>query len=110
MEREFRVQGTENGFHDLFHTGVQGLTLADLRRLRVPRIVVWGQHDTVDDLKAGRTSAQALGVKLIVIPRAGHLSMLDEPRRSRRRSGRSRPGSNGRRRAVENALARESRT
>lgn len=79
FERPFRVDGTENGFHDLFHTGVQGLSLADLRRLRVPRIVVWGQHDTVDDIKAGRTSAQALGVKLIVIPRAGHLSMLGEP-------------------------------
>jgi pimeloyl-ACP methyl ester carboxylesterase len=78
-EREFRVQGTEKGFHDLFSGGVQGLTLADLSRLRVPRIVVWGQHDTVDDLKAGRISAQALGVKLTVIPRAGHLSMLDEP-------------------------------
>jgi pimeloyl-ACP methyl ester carboxylesterase len=79
FERPFRVQGSENGFHDLFRGGVQGLTLADLRRLRVPRIVVWGQHDTVDDIKAGRTSAQALGVKLTVIPRAGHLSMLGEP-------------------------------
>jgi len=79
FERPFRVNGTENGFHDLFRGGVQGLTLADLARLRVPRIVVWGQHDTVDDLKAGRTSAQALGVRLIVIPRAGHLSMLVEP-------------------------------
>ena len=79
FERAFRVKGTEKGFHDLFRGGVQGLTLADLRRLKVPRIVVWGQHDTVDDIKAGRTSAQALGVRLIVIPRAGHLSMLDEP-------------------------------
>ena len=79
FERPFRVDGSENGFRDLFHTGVQGLTLADLGRLRVPRAVVWGQHDTVDDLKAGRTSAQALGVKLIEIPRAGHLSMLDDP-------------------------------
>jgi pimeloyl-ACP methyl ester carboxylesterase len=79
FERPFRVDGSENGFRDLFHTGVQGLTLADLGRLRAPRIVVWGQHDTVDDIKAGRTSAQALGVKLTVIPRAGHLSMLDEP-------------------------------
>ena len=79
FERPFRVRGTEKGFHDLFRGGVQGLTLADLRRLRVPRIVVWGQHDTVDDIKAGRTSAQALGVKLTVIPRAGHLSMLGEP-------------------------------
>ena len=79
FERAFRVQGTEKGFHDLFRGGVQGLTLGDLRRLNVPRIVVWGQHDTVDDIKAGRTSAQALGVKLTVIPRAGHLSMLDEP-------------------------------
>lgn len=78
-ERPFRVRGTEKGFHDLFRGGVQGVTLDDLRRLKVPRIVVWGQHDTVDDIKAGRTSAQALGVKLIVIPRAGHLSMLDEP-------------------------------
>jgi pimeloyl-ACP methyl ester carboxylesterase len=79
FERPFRVRGTEKGFHDLFRSGVQGLTLDDLRRLKVPRIVVWGQHDTVDDIKAGRTSAQALGVKLTVIPRAGHLSMLDEP-------------------------------
>ena len=79
FERAFRVQGTEKGFHDLFRVGVQGLTLGDLRRLKVPRIVAWGQHDTVDDIKAGRTSAQALGVKLTVIPRAGHLSMLDEP-------------------------------
>jgi pimeloyl-ACP methyl ester carboxylesterase len=79
FERAFRVKGTEKGFHDLFRGGVQGLTLDDLRRLKVPRIVVWGQHDTVDEIKAGRTSAQALGVKLIVIPRAGHLSMLGEP-------------------------------
>ena len=79
FERPFRVEGTEQGFHDLFHGGVQGLTLADLRRLKVPRIVVWGRHDTVDDLKAGRTSAQALGTKLIVIPLAGHLSMIDQP-------------------------------
>jgi pimeloyl-ACP methyl ester carboxylesterase len=79
FERPFRVNGTENGFHDLFRGGVQGLSLADLRRLKVPRIVVWGQHDTVDEIKAGRTSAEALGVKLIVIPRAGHLSMLGEP-------------------------------
>jgi pimeloyl-ACP methyl ester carboxylesterase len=79
FERPFRVDGTENGFHDLFRGGVQGLTLADLERLRVPRLVLWGQHDTVDDLKAGRTSARALGVKLIVIPRAGHLSMLGQP-------------------------------
>ena len=79
FKRPFRVRGTENGFHDLFRGGVQGLTLADLRRLKVPRIVVWGQHDTVDDITAGRTSAQTLGVHLTVIPRAGHLSMLDEP-------------------------------
>ena len=79
FERPFRVRGTEKGFHDLFRGGVQGLTLGDLRRLKVPRIVVWGQHDTVDDIKAGRTSAKALGVKLIAIPRAGHLSMLGQP-------------------------------
>jgi pimeloyl-ACP methyl ester carboxylesterase len=78
-ERAFRVRGTEQGFHDLFRGGVQGVTLADLRRLKVPRAVVWGQHDTVDEIKAGRTSAQALGVKLIVIPHAGHLSMLGQP-------------------------------
>jgi pimeloyl-ACP methyl ester carboxylesterase len=79
FERAFRVNGTEKGFHDLFRGGVQGLTLDDLRRLTVPRTVVWGQHDTVDEIKAGRTSAKALGVKLTVIPRAGHLSMLVEP-------------------------------
>jgi pimeloyl-ACP methyl ester carboxylesterase len=79
FERPFRVDGSERGFHDLFRTGIQGLTLADLGRLKVPRIVVWGEHDTVDGLKAGRASARALGVKVEVLPRAGHLSMLDEP-------------------------------
>jgi pimeloyl-ACP methyl ester carboxylesterase len=79
FERPFRVKGTEKGFHDLFRTGIQGLTLADLGHLKVPRLVVWGQKDSVDSLSAGRASARALGVGVTVIPKAGHLSMLDEP-------------------------------
>ena len=77
-QRPFRVSGSEQGFRGLLHS-TEGVSLDDLRRLRVPRIVVWGQHDTVDPLSAGRTSAQALGAKMVVIPRAGHLSMLGEP-------------------------------
>jgi pimeloyl-ACP methyl ester carboxylesterase len=42
-------------------------------------LVVWGQHDTVDSLTAGRASAGALRTQLRVLPGAGHLSMLGAP-------------------------------
>ncbi len=78
-KRQFRVDGTAHAFRQLAGSGHNGISLADLRRVHVPAVVAWGRYDTVDELSAGRTSARALRAPFIVIPRAGHLSMLGNP-------------------------------
>jgi pimeloyl-ACP methyl ester carboxylesterase len=79
-ERQFRVQGTANAFRHLFVGGGSGVSIDDLRRVRVPRLVVWGEYDTVDGVAAGRRTARALGTQFVLIRGAGHLSMLGRPR------------------------------
>jgi hypothetical protein len=59
--------------------GIQGYRLADLRDTHARALVIWGADDTVDELAAGRTSAQALDAPLVVLPKAPHLSMLVQP-------------------------------
>ena len=80
FERPFRVDGTEGALKKLAGGGVPGVSLESLRRLRVPRAVVWGAHDSVDSLASGRETARALGVPIVLVPNAGHLSMLANPR------------------------------
>ena len=48
--------------------------------MNVPRVVVWGAEDSVDSVAAGRTSAEALRSRFVLIPGSGHLSMLARPR------------------------------
>ncbi len=82
FERPFRVSGTADAFTQVARHGIPGLSLAQLGRLRrlgVPRAVVWGAEDDVDTLSAGRRTAAALGVELVLVPHAGHLSMLADP-------------------------------
>jgi len=78
-EKQFRVAGTAAAFKQLFESGVQGLTLADLTRVHVPRVVVWGAEDSVDSVAAGRKTAAALRSRFVVIRGSGHLSMLAAP-------------------------------
>ena len=78
-ERPFRVEGTLDAFRAMARYVIQGFHLADLHRVRVRALVVWGAHDTVDSVSAGRASARALGVPFRVLPGAGHLSMLGSP-------------------------------
>jgi pimeloyl-ACP methyl ester carboxylesterase len=78
-ELPFRVDGTLAAFRSMARYGIQGYHLGDLRRVRARTLVVWGQHDTVDALTAGRASARALRTQLRVLPGAGHLSMLGAP-------------------------------
>jgi hypothetical protein len=59
--------------------GIQGFQLAQLRAVRVPALVLWGAHDTVDSVSAGRRSAQALRAPFHLFANAGHLSMLAAP-------------------------------
>lgn len=81
FERPFRVPGTTGSLRALVARGLPGLSLAGLRRITVPRAVVWGANDNVDSVASGRASAAALGVPLQVVPGAGHLSMLAQPAR-----------------------------
>ncbi len=78
-ERPFKVQGTLAAFRATLQYGIQGFHLAQLRALRVPALVLWGAHDTVDSVSAGRRSAQALRAPFQLLPNAGHLSMLAAP-------------------------------
>ena len=78
-ERPFRVRGTPAAFRQLVGSGGNGVSVQALRRVRVPRLVVWGAHDTVDSVAAGRRTARALRAPFVLVPAAGHLSMLDRP-------------------------------
>jgi len=80
FERPFRVEGTADALKQLASGGIPGLTLGELARLRVPRAVIWGAEDTVDSLASGRATAAALHTRLQTVPRAGHLSMLAQPK------------------------------
>jgi pimeloyl-ACP methyl ester carboxylesterase len=78
-ERPFKVRGTLAAFRSMLQYGIQGFRLAQLRAVRVPALVLWGAHDTVDPLSAGRRSAQAMRAPLHLLAGAGHLSMLAAP-------------------------------
>jgi len=78
-ERPFKVQGTLAAFRAMLQYGIQGFQLSQLRAVRVPALVLWGAHDTVDAVSAGRRSAQALRAPFHLLPNAGHLSMLAAP-------------------------------
>jgi pimeloyl-ACP methyl ester carboxylesterase len=80
FERPFRVSGTAAAFRSLLGRGIQGVPLAALRRVRTPRLVVWGADDTVDSPAAGRRTARLLRTRFVAVAGAGHLSMLAAPR------------------------------
>lgn len=80
FERPFRVSGTADALKQLAGGGIPGVDSAALARLRVPRAVVWGVDDTVDSLASGERAAATLHVRIVLVPRAGHLSMLANPR------------------------------
>jgi pimeloyl-ACP methyl ester carboxylesterase len=79
FEDPFHVAGTDAAYRSLFAHGIQGVSPADLKRLRVRRLVVWGAEDTVDGVNAGRKTAALLRARFVLIPSAGHLSMLAAP-------------------------------
>jgi pimeloyl-ACP methyl ester carboxylesterase len=78
-QRPFAVAGTAQAFKQMIPHGIQGWTLDDLADVRVPTIVVWGAQDTTDGVSEGQASAHALGAPFVLIPHAGHLSMLTNP-------------------------------
>jgi pimeloyl-ACP methyl ester carboxylesterase len=80
FEAPFRVAGTDGAFKSMLGNGIQGVTRTDLEQVRTPRIVIWGADDSVDSVTAGRKTASILHARFVLIPNAGHLSMLGNPR------------------------------
>jgi pimeloyl-ACP methyl ester carboxylesterase len=78
-EQPFKVEGTLDALRSMLRYGIQGFRLPQLRAVRVPALVLWGAHDTVDSVSAGRKSAQVLHAPFHLLPGAGHLSMLAAP-------------------------------
>ena len=79
FERPFLVEGTARQLKRMAGHGIIGVGLGDLARVPVPTTVVWGQNDDVDAVSAGRRSAAVLHAPFVLIPAAGHLSMLVRP-------------------------------
>jgi pimeloyl-ACP methyl ester carboxylesterase len=50
-----------------------------LRSLDRPAVVVWGERDTLSGVDEATTMAEAIGVQVVRVPRAGHLSPLEDP-------------------------------
>jgi pimeloyl-ACP methyl ester carboxylesterase len=78
-QRPFRMSGTAAALRSLLSYGIQGVSKDVLRRVRGPRLVLWGAQDSVDPVKAGRQTAALLHTRFMAVPRAGHLSMLAAP-------------------------------
>jgi pimeloyl-ACP methyl ester carboxylesterase len=78
-KRPFRVTGTRPAFRKLLSYGLQGFELSELGGVHVRSLVVWGGADGVDSVAAGRHSAAMLNAPFVLVPGAGHLSMLSHP-------------------------------
>lgn len=77
---QLRVDGAEKALRTMAARPIAGFSSRELRRVRTPALVVWGEHDDIDSRKAGERTARDLHASFVLIPRAGHLSQLVEPR------------------------------
>jgi pimeloyl-ACP methyl ester carboxylesterase len=76
---QLRAKDARVGLQRIAKHGIVGFTSAQLRRMKVTAVVVWGSDDNVDDLGLGRATARDLHAQFVEIPDAGHLSMLERP-------------------------------
>lgn len=76
---QFRAKDARRALQGIAQNGIAGLTRRDLRRTTTPARVVWGAEDDVDPVASGRQTARDLGAPFVLIPNAGHLSMLLAP-------------------------------
>jgi pimeloyl-ACP methyl ester carboxylesterase len=75
----FRAKDARQALEGMAQHGIAGVRRQDLQQLHVPALVVWGAKDDVDPVSAGRQSARDLRTRFVLVPRAGHLSLLVAP-------------------------------
>jgi pimeloyl-ACP methyl ester carboxylesterase len=78
--RQLDAKGADHALETIAGRPPQGFSRAGLQRLRIRATVVWGERDDVDDVATGRQTASDLHARFVLVPGAGHLSMLSHPR------------------------------
>jgi pimeloyl-ACP methyl ester carboxylesterase len=77
---QLRAAGAETALRGMLSHGIAGVDRSTLQRLRIRATVAFGANDSVDSPAAGRQTAHDLRAPFVLIPSAGHLSMLGNPR------------------------------
>jgi pimeloyl-ACP methyl ester carboxylesterase len=73
---QFRAKDGRKALQGIAEHGIAGFTSEQLRATHLRALVIWGRNDNVDALSAGRQTAHDLQAALVVVPNAGHLSMI----------------------------------
>lgn len=74
-----RAKGARAALQGMLTHGIAGLDRVTLQSAHVHATVVFGAEDGVDSPSAGRQTARDLHAPFVLVPRAGHLSMLQNP-------------------------------
>jgi len=77
----FRAQDGRKALQGIAENGLPGFTPAQLHAINVRALVIWGSNDAVDSVSSGRQTAHDLQAPFVVVPNAGHISMLEAPAR-----------------------------
>jgi proline iminopeptidase len=65
---DFHIDGNLKGFD----------FTPDLRKLKIPALVIYGDHDMVSDATARESHEALAGSQLVEIPRSAHMTMVDQ--------------------------------
>lgn len=77
--RPLRAKDARRALQGMLSHGIAGLDRSVLLSSHIRATVVFGADDHVDSPSAGRRTARDLHAPFVLIPRAGHLSMLQAP-------------------------------
>jgi pimeloyl-ACP methyl ester carboxylesterase len=78
-----RYPGNRAALSQMFRTGISSASAADMARITVPVLILWGDEDVVIPLSAGEWfHAHLPGSRFIHYPAIGHVPMEEAPGRS----------------------------
>jgi pimeloyl-ACP methyl ester carboxylesterase len=74
-----RLRGARTALRGMLTHGIAGVDRPTLQSASINATVVFGAEDSVDTPAEGRQTARDLRASFVLIPHAGHLSMLQSP-------------------------------
>lgn len=75
-----RAKDARKALRGMLSHGIAGVDRTTLQSAHIKATVVFGAEDSVDTPAEGRQSARDLHAPFVLVPHAGHLSMLQNPR------------------------------